>query len=117
MPKTVSISILGVALSCACSSLAVAQRAAATDHERLAREVYAELVNTNTMDSVGSTTRAVRAVAQRFLAAGFPAEDVKILIPPGDSTKGNLVVRYHGRGGPNAPKPLLLLAHVDVVAA
>ncbi len=92
-------------------------RAATTDHERLAREVYTELVGTNTMDSVGSTTRAVRAIAKRFLAAGFPAEDVKILIPPGDSTKGNLVVRYRGRGGANAPKPLLLLAHVDVVAA
>ncbi len=92
-------------------------RAASTPHERLAREVYAELVNTNTMDSVGSTTRAVRAVAKRFLDAGFPAADVTILIPPGDSTKGNLVVRYHGRGGANTRKPLLLLAHVDVVAA
>ncbi len=92
-------------------------RAPATDHERLAREVYAELVGTNTMDSVGSTTRAVRAIAHRFLAAGFPAADVTVLIPPEDSTKGNLVVRYHGRGGANARKPILLLAHVDVVAA
>lgn len=89
-------------------------RSASTDHERLARSVYQELVNTNTMDTVGSTTRAARAMAKRFLDAGFPAEDVKILIPPGDSTKGNLVVRYHGTG---ARKPLLLLAHLDVVAA
>lgn len=94
-----------------------AQRAAATDHERLARAVYAELVGTNTMDTVGSTTRAARAMAKRFLDAGFPPADVQILIPPGDSTKGNLIVRYHGRGGANAPKPLLLLAHIDVVAA
>lgn len=56
-------------------------------------------------------------MAKRFLDAGFPAEDVKILIPPGDSSKGNLIVRYHGKGGANAPKPLLLLAHLDVVAA
>ena len=96
---------------------ASAQRAATTDHERLAREVYSELVGINTMDTVGSTTRAARAMATRFLAAGFPAEDVTILIPAGDSTKGNLVVRYHGRGGANAQKPILLLAHIDVVAA
>lgn len=89
-------------------------RSASTDHERLARSVYQELVNTNTMDSVGSTTRAARAMARRFLNAGFPSEDVKILIPPGDSTKGNLIVRYHGTG---ARRPLLLLAHLDVVAA
>ncbi|HZK77264.1 MAG TPA: M20/M25/M40 family metallo-hydrolase [Gemmatimonadaceae bacterium] len=96
---------------------AATPRAAVTDHEKLARSVYAELVNTNTMDSVGSTTRAARAMAKRFLDAGFPPEDVTILIPPGDSTKGNLVVRYHGSGGANAPKPILLLAHMDVVAA
>jgi len=40
-----------------------------------------------------------------------------VLIPPGKPTKGNLVVRYHGRGGAAAPKPILLLAHLDVVAA
>ena len=94
-----------------------APRAAATAHERLAREIYAELVGINTMDSVGSTTRAARAMERRFRNAGFPAADVQVLIPPGDSTKGNLVVRYRGRGGPNVAKPILLLAHLDVVAA
>lgn len=94
-----------------------APRSAATPHERRAREIYSELVGTNTMDSVGSTTRAARALAKRFLDAGFPATDVQVLIPSGDSTKGNLVVRYGGRGGANAAKPLLLLAHIDVVAA
>ena len=111
-----SFAAAGFALSLA-ATIASAQtfKAASTDHEKLARSVYAELVNTNTMDSVGSTTRAARAMAKRFLDAGFPAEDVQILIPPGDSTKGNLVVRYRGTGG--ARKPLLLLAHLDVVAA
>lgn len=93
-----------------------APRAAATPHEKLAREVYQELVNTNTVDGVGSTTRAARAMAKRFIDAGFSSEDVKVLIPPADSTKGNLVVRYHGTGKSKA-KPLLLLAHLDVVAA
>lgn len=105
------ISFAGVAMAQA------GPRMASTDHEKLARAVYADLVNTNTMDTVGSTTKAVRLMAKRFLDAGFPPEDVQILIPPGDSTKGNLVVRYRGTGGANGPKPLLLLAHVDVVAA
>ncbi|HEX2722036.1 MAG TPA: M20/M25/M40 family metallo-hydrolase [Gemmatimonadaceae bacterium] len=91
-------------------------RAAATAHERLAREIYAELVGINTVDSVGSTTRAARAMERRFREAGFPAGDVHVLIPPGDSTKGNLVVRYRAAAKTSA-KPILLLAHIDVVAA
>jgi len=79
--------------------------------------VYSELISINTADSVGSVTRAVEAMAKRFRAAGFPESDVQVLIPPGKPTKGNLVVRLHGRGGPNTAKPILLLAHLDVVAA
>jgi len=56
-------------------------------------------------------------MAARFRAAGFPANDVKVLVPAGHPTKGNLVVRYRGRGGTPAKKPILLLAHLDVVAA
>jgi Acetylornithine deacetylase/Succinyl-diaminopimelate desuccinylase and related deacylases len=118
--RSKSFAILAILVVSFTGAVATAQqgpRKASTDHERLARAVYAELVNTNTMDTVGSTTKAVRLMAKRFLDAGFPAEDVQILIPPGDSTKGNLVVRYRGTGGANGPKPLLLLAHVDVVAA
>jgi acetylornithine deacetylase/succinyl-diaminopimelate desuccinylase-like protein len=86
-------------------------------HQRLAHEVYKELVETNTVDSVGSVTTAVDAMAARFRAAGFAAQDVHVLIPDGKPTKGNLVVRLHGRGGSQARKPILLLAHLDVVAA
>ncbi|MDB4887221.1 MAG: peptidase [Gemmatimonadetes bacterium] len=85
--------------------------------QQLAHSVYKELVEINTVDSVGSTTRAAEAMAARFRAAGFPAADVQVLVPQGAPTKGNLVVRYRGRGGAGAPRPLLLLAHLDVVAA
>ncbi len=88
-----------------------------TPHQRLAREIYNQLISINTADTVGSVTRAVDAMAARFRAAGFPDSDVKILTPPGKPTKANLIVRYHGTGGANGPKPLLLLAHLDVVAA
>jgi acetylornithine deacetylase/succinyl-diaminopimelate desuccinylase-like protein len=83
-------------------------------HQRLAREVYKELVEINTVDSVGSVTTAARAMEKRFRAAGFPAKDIHLIIPPGKPTKGNLIVRYRGRG---EGKPILLLAHLDVVAA
>jgi acetylornithine deacetylase/succinyl-diaminopimelate desuccinylase-like protein len=98
-----------------------AQSAAApptlTSHQQLARAVYKELIEINTVDSVGSVTAAAEAMARRFLAAGFPEADVQLLVPPGKPTKGNLVVRYRGHEGSRALKPILLLAHLDVVAA
>jgi acetylornithine deacetylase/succinyl-diaminopimelate desuccinylase-like protein len=87
-----------------------------TPHQRAAREIYKQLIEINTVDSVGSVTKAAQAMAARFRAAGFPANDVKVLIPAGHPTKGNLVVRYRGRAG-STGKPILLLAHLDVVAA
>jgi acetylornithine deacetylase/succinyl-diaminopimelate desuccinylase-like protein len=81
-------------------------------HQQLAREIYKEMIEINTVDSVGNTTTAANAVAKRFLAAGFPASDIQVLGPRPD--KFNVIVRYHGSG---ARKPLLLLAHLDVVAA
>lgn len=83
-------------------------------HQRQARQIYKELVEINTVDSVGSVTRAAQAMARRFRAAGFPAKDIHLVVPPGKPTKGNLVVRYRGRG---QGKPILLLAHLGVVAA
>ena len=105
------------ALSTLLTTPLVAQAPALSAHQRLARDVYEELVEINTADSVGSVTKAAEAMAARFRAAGFPASDVRLVIPEGKPTKGNLVVRYRGRGGARAPKPILLLAHIDVVAA
>ena len=78
-----------------------------------AREIYKELVEINTTDTpAGNVTKAAEAVAARLKAAGFPAADMQILGP--DPRKGNLVFRYRGTG---AARPLLLLAHLDVVEA
>ncbi len=77
-----------------------------------AREIFKELIEINTSDSVGSTTKAAEAMAARLKAAGFPASDVQVLGP--DPRKGNLVARYRGTG---ARRPFLLLAHLDVVEA
>ena len=82
------------------------------DPNVLARDVLAQLVALDTTEATGSTTKAAEAVAARFLAAGFPPSDVHVVGPGG--RKQNLVVRYRGTG---ARKPLLLLAHLDVVNA
>src|SRR6476620_8991336 len=82
-------------------------------HQQLAHDIYKELIEINTADSVGNTTTAANAVAKRFLAAGFPASD--IFQGGGRPDKGNVVIRYHGKGG--TAKPILLLAHLDVVQA
>jgi len=78
-----------------------------------AREIYKELVEINTTDTpAGNVTKAAEAMAARLRAAGFPDADIHLLGP--DPRKHNLVVRYHGTG---ARRPLLLLAHLDVVEA
>src|SRR5947208_3373152 len=79
-----------------------------------ARDIFKQLTEINTTDSLGNTPRAARAMAQRLLAAGFPARDVRVLIGP-DATHGNLVARYHGTG--TGGRPIVVFAHLDVVPA
>ncbi len=80
--------------------------------QKLVRSIYEELVNSNTSYSTGQTTPAARAMAQRLLDGGFAADDVAVL--GAADHKGNLVARYRGTG---KARPLLLLAHLDVVEA
>src|SRR5262249_50360884 len=89
-----------------------AQPAALAPHQQLLREIYQELIEITTTNSVGDNTKAAEAMARRLLAAGFPAADVQVLSPT--PRKGNIVVRLRGTG---ARRPLLLLAHLDVVEA
>jgi acetylornithine deacetylase/succinyl-diaminopimelate desuccinylase-like protein len=79
---------------------------------KLARDIYKQLIEINTTDSVGSTTVAAEAMAQRLRDAGYPASDVQVMGP--NSRKGNLVARLRGTG---ARKPMLLICHLDVVEA
>ncbi|HLJ87230.1 MAG TPA: M20/M25/M40 family metallo-hydrolase [Candidatus Angelobacter sp.] len=84
-----------------------------TPNQQFARDILKELIEINTTDTpAGNVTAAAEAVAARMRAAGFPTEDVKVLGPV--PTKGNLVVRLRGKNG---GKPLLFLAHLDVVQA
>ena len=80
----------------------------------LARDIFQQLIEINTTDSAGSTTAAAEAMAKRLLDAGFAAGDVQVLGPR--ERKGNLVVRYRGTGR-GGLKPILIIAHLDVVEA
>jgi acetylornithine deacetylase/succinyl-diaminopimelate desuccinylase-like protein len=79
---------------------------------QLSHDIFKELIEINTTDSVGSTTLAAQAMAKRLLDAGFPASDVQVLGP--NERKGNLIARLHGSG---AKKPILFICHTDVVEA
>jgi acetylornithine deacetylase/succinyl-diaminopimelate desuccinylase-like protein len=79
---------------------------------QLARDIYKELIEIKSGYTTGATTPVAEAVAARLRAAGFPETDIFVggAIP----AKANVVVRYHGTG---SKRPILLLAHTDVVEA
>ncbi|WP_326830361.1 M20/M25/M40 family metallo-hydrolase [Xylophilus rhododendri] len=77
------------------------------------KDIYRQLIEINTSDSAGSTTEAANAMKQRLLAAGFADGDFEVIEP--FPRKGNLLGRFKGTGG--SKKPLLLVAHIDVVEA
>jgi len=83
-----------------------------TAQQQLAVDVYKELVEINTVTATGDTARAAEAMAARLRASGFSESDVQVFTPA--PRKGNLVARLRGTG---ARKPILLLAHLDVVKA
>jgi len=79
---------------------------------QLSRDIFQQLIEINSTDSVGSTTVAADAMAKRLLDTGFSKDDVVVLGP--NSRKGNMVARLRGTG---AGKPILLIGHLDVVEA
>lgn len=84
-------------------------------HQQVAREIYKELIEINTGVSTGNITAAAQAMAKRFRDAGIPDSDIFVGGPRPE--KFNVVARIHGKRPPNVRKPLLLLAHIDVVEA
>lgn len=98
---------------CVVAATAGAEQQDATTRE-LARDVFKQLIEINTTDSVGNVTTAAEAIRKRLLDAGFDAKDVVVLGP--NDRKGNMVARYHGKPG-STKKPVLIIGHIDVVEA
>jgi acetylornithine deacetylase/succinyl-diaminopimelate desuccinylase-like protein len=106
--------LLAAFLAVSTASGIEARQATLPAASQLTHDVYKELIEINTTASHG-TTAAAQAMARRFRDAGFPSADIFVGGPRPE--RFNVVVRYHGTGGAGGPKPLLLLAHLDVVEA
>jgi len=85
---------------------------ARTEEQTRFHAIYKELVETNTSHSAGDSTLAARRMARYLKDAGFADAEVQVLEP--FPKKGLLIARMKGDG---SRKPLLLLAHLDVVEA
>jgi len=85
-----------------------------TPNQQFAHDVYKELIEINTGMKTGNVTLAANAMAKRFRDAGIPDSDIFVGGPKPE--KYNVVARIHGNGA-SGRKPLLLLAHIDVVEA
>jgi acetylornithine deacetylase/succinyl-diaminopimelate desuccinylase-like protein len=79
------------------------------------RALYQELVEINTTLSVGSCTDASHAMKARLTAAGYTEEQAQVVVPRDWPKQGNLIALLPG-SDPKL-KPVLLLAHIDVVEA
>ena len=100
----------GMLLAVVLASIAIAQEP--TSRRQAFREIYQELVEINTTNSVGDSLRAAEAMAARLKAGGLVPDNVQVLSSA--PRKGNLVARLGGNG---LRKPILLIAHLDVVEA
>ena len=113
------IILLAVAVAVLAGGPAIAAAGQQTDYERLAKDMYAELIALrSTAELPGNVMAAAEAMQRRLIDAGFPEQDVQIVSPHPEL--GNLVARFRGRapgGGSPTKEPVMLMAHLDVVDA
>ena len=93
------------------ASAALAQQTLTPD-QQLAHDILKELVEINTSTDLMGTELVAKAVVARLRAAGFSADDAQIMGP--EPKRSNVVIRLHGK---TQAKPILLIAHMDVVPA
>ena len=108
MPLPAAILFFALALALPCAQAAEPR----PPDQQAFLDIYRELVEIDTTDSAGDTVRAAQAMAARLRDGGVPAQDIRVI--SSGPRKGNLVARLRGTG---ARRPLLLLAHLDVVEA
>lgn len=104
--------VVALSLSTLLTTTAMAQKATTQADAQRFKDIYKELIEIDTSLAGGRTTEAANAMRERLLAAGMPAADMEVIEP--FPKHGNLVARYRGTG---EKKPILLLAHIDVVNA
>ncbi|HVY87360.1 MAG TPA: M20/M25/M40 family metallo-hydrolase [Hyphomonadaceae bacterium] len=104
-----------LAVSAGLMALAAPALAQVKPDEQAFRDLYKELVETNTSLSVGSCTEAATKMAARLKAAGYSDDDARVWTEPSHPKEGGLIAKLAGSDA-NA-KPVLMLAHIDVVEA
>jgi acetylornithine deacetylase/succinyl-diaminopimelate desuccinylase-like protein len=109
-----SASLLALA-ACASQPSTPAASGSASAGEPEFRALYKELIEINTTLSEGSCTKAAEAMKSRLVAAGYPQSDLHILADPKRPQDGNLIAVLPGAD--TTKKPIMLLAHIDVVEA
>src|ERR1700742_614866 len=112
MESDMSARHIGMVLVSAALATLPARADGLTPDQQRAHDIYKELVEIDTTTATGDTKAAAEAMAARLKAAGFIDADVQVFSPA--PRKGNLVARLQGSG---ARKPILLVAHLDVVPA
>jgi acetylornithine deacetylase/succinyl-diaminopimelate desuccinylase-like protein len=106
--------LLGAASAAALLAQPLAAQALRPDQAKF-RELYQELVETNTTLSAGSCTEAAEKMAARLKAVGYADSDLTLFSTPEHPKEGGLVAVL--KGSDARAKPMLLLAHIDVVEA
>jgi acetylornithine deacetylase/succinyl-diaminopimelate desuccinylase-like protein len=105
--------ILSVLLPLALLPVTLRAQSTRPDTEKqLAHDIYKQFIEIQSAYTTGTTTPVAEAAAARLKAAGF--SDADVFLGGAIPRKGNIVVRYRGS---SARKPILLLAHTDVVEA
>jgi acetylornithine deacetylase/succinyl-diaminopimelate desuccinylase-like protein len=111
--------VLAIAATVHAADITASRQSAASRQARAGepefRALYKELVEINTTLSVGSCTDAANAMKAHLLAAGYTDADAQVIVPPQFPKQGNLVALLPGTD--QGLKPVLLLAHIDVVEA
>jgi len=112
MTRLSIFTVTTMALTCSAFLAEPVRAQTLTAQQQMAVNIFKELVEINTVTATGDTGRAADAMAAWLRTAGFDAADVQVFKPA--PRKGNLVARLRGTG---ARRPILLLAHLDVVEA
>lgn len=116
MRKTISGGLLAALLSTAAAAQTpTGMMGPLRPDQQAFRELYEELIETNTTVTNGSCTEASAKMAARLKAAGFADDQLIAFGVPEHPRDGGLVAIYPGSS--KSLKPMLLLAHIDVVEA
>jgi acetylornithine deacetylase/succinyl-diaminopimelate desuccinylase-like protein len=106
---------LALALAALTTATAQAQAQTLRPDQAEFRGLFEELVETNTTLSEGDCTLAAQRMAARLKAAGMKDSQLTVFFVPEKPKEGGLVAVYPGTS--KTLKPILLLAHIDVVEA